>query len=55
MMRSAAHRGLWYESEVTPVPNRMRGARCDAAAIMISGDAMISLPAEWCSPNQTSS
>jgi hypothetical protein len=24
--------------------------RCAAAAMKISGDAMISVPAEWCSP-----
>ncbi len=40
---------------MTPVPNRMRFARSAAAAMKISGELMISLPAEWCSPNQTSS
>src|ERR1700677_4027821 len=29
--------------------------RCAAAAMKTSGEAMISYPAEWCSPNQASS
>lgn len=38
-MRSAAHSGLWYETEVTPVPSLVRLVRSPAAAIMISGEA----------------
>ena len=53
--RSATQSGLWYESEMTPVPKRIRLARSAAAAMKISGELMISLPAEWCSPSQTSS
>src|SRR4029079_813008 len=40
---------------MTPVPNRMRLARWAAAAMNTSGELMISLPAEWCSPIHTSS
>src|ERR1700739_2391801 len=40
---------------MTPGPNRMRFARSAAAAMKISGELMISLPAEWCSPSPTSS
>ena len=54
-IRSATQSGLWYETLTTPVPSLMCRVRCDATAIMISGDALISLPAEWCSPNQASS
>jgi len=32
------------------VPKRIRFARSAAAAMKISGELMISLPAEWCSP-----
>ena len=53
--RSAAHNGLWYGSDMTPVPNRIRLARSAAAAMNTSGELMISLPAEWCSPIHTSS
>ena len=53
--RSAAHSGLWYASEMTPVPNRIRLARSAAAAMNTSGELMISLPAEWCSPIHASS
>jgi hypothetical protein len=29
--------------------------RCEATAMKISGLALISVPAEWCSPHQASS
>ena len=48
-MRSATHSGLWYAIEVTPVPSLMCLVRSAAVAMKISGEAMISLPAEWCS------
>ena len=48
--RSATQSGLWYASEMTPVPKRILLARSAAAAMKISGELMISLPAEWCSP-----
>ena len=54
-MRSVTHSGLWYASEMTPVPSLMWRVRWAAAAMKISGEAMISLPAEWCSPIHASS
>ena len=54
-MRSASRNGLWYGSELTPVPSRMRFVRSAAAAIITSGDALISYAPEWCSPSHTSS
>ena len=54
-MRSATQSGLWYATDVTPVPSRMCRVRSAAVAMKISGEAMISLPAEWCSPIQASS
>jgi hypothetical protein len=33
---------------VTPVPSLMCLVRSAAAAMKISGEAMISVPAEWC-------
>jgi hypothetical protein len=54
-MRSATHNGLWYGSDTTPVPSLMCWVRSAAAMMKISGDAMISLPAEWCSPIHASS
>jgi len=41
-MRSATMSGWWYGSETTPVPRRMCRVRSAAAAMKISGDAMIS-------------
>ena len=46
--------GLWYGNETTPVPRRMCFVRSAAAAMNISGLAMISKPPEWCSPIQAS-
>jgi len=54
-MRSAVQSGLWYGSDTTPVPSLMCLVRAAAEAMKISGDAMISLPAEWCSPIHASS
>ena len=54
-IRSATHSGLWYGNDTTPVPNLMFLVRSAAAMMKISGEAMISLPAEWCSPIQASS
>ena len=45
-MRSATHSGLWYDTLTTPVPSLMVRVRCDATAMKISGDALISEPAE---------
>jgi len=53
--RSATQSGLWYARDMTPVPKRILFARSAAAAMKISGELMISLPAEWCSPYHTSS
>ena len=53
-MRSATMRGLWYGSEMTPVPRRMFLVRSATAAMNSSGDEMVSMPAEWCSPIQAS-
>jgi hypothetical protein len=36
---------------VTPVPNLMQRVRGAAARLKISGEAIISEPALWCSPN----
>ena len=49
-MRSASMNGLWYGSDATPVPSRICRVRSAAAAMNISGEAMISKPPEWCSP-----
>ena len=49
-MRSASINGLWYGSELTPVPSLMCLVRSAATAMNTSGEAMISNPAEWCSP-----
>ena len=54
-MRFATISGLWYGSDTTPVPSRMRLVRSAAAAMNSSGEAMISKPAEWCSPIHASS
>ncbi len=54
-MRFATVSGWWYGSDTTPVPSRMRCERSAAAAMKSSGDAMISKPAEWCSPIHASS
>jgi hypothetical protein len=54
-IRSATHSGLWYETLMTPVPSRIDLVRCAATPMKISGEAMISEPAEWCSPTHTSS
>jgi hypothetical protein len=54
-MRSATQRGLWYGSEITPVPSLMWRVCAAACAMKISGDGMISTPHEWCSPIQASS
>ena len=53
--RSATMYGLWYATLITPVPSLMCRVRSAAAAMKISGEAMISVPAEWCSPIQASS
>ncbi len=53
--RLATISGWWYGRLVTPEPRRMCRVRSAAAAMKISGEAMISQPAEWCSPTQTSS
>ena len=42
MIRSASISGWWYGSEATPVPRRMCRVRSAAAAMKISGEAMIS-------------
>ena len=52
--RSATVSGLWYGSEMTPVPSRMRLVRSIAAAMNSSGEEMSSTPPEWCSPIQAS-
>ena len=44
--RSATMYGLWYATLVTPVPSLMWRVRSAAVAMKISGQAMISLPAE---------
>ena len=54
-MRSASISGLWYGSELTPVPSLMCLVRSAATPMKTSGDAMISNPAEWCSPIHASS
>ena len=54
-MRSATHSGLWYETLTTPVPSLICRVRSAAVAIMISGEAESSVPAEWCSPSHASS
>ncbi len=54
-IRSASMNGWWYGSELTPVPRRIVLVRCADAAIISSGEAMSSQPAEWCSPNHASS
>mgnify|MGYP003693778447 CR=1 FL=1 len=55
-MRFATMSGLWYGSDddagAEPDP---RGSLRGAAAMKSSGDAMISKPAEWCSPIHASS
>ena len=38
--------GLWYGTLTTPVPSLMVRVRCDATAMKISGEALISVPAE---------
>ena len=53
--RSATHSGLWYGSESTPVPSLMWSVCAATWAMKISGEAMISVPQEWCSPIQASS
>jgi hypothetical protein len=53
-MRSATISGLWYGNEMTPVPKQMNFVRSAAIAMKISGELMISKPAEWCSPIQAS-
>ena len=45
-MRSASISGLWYGSELTPVPSLMCLVRSAATPRKTSGDAMISKPAE---------
>ena len=40
---------------MTPVPSRIRFVRWAAAAIISSGEAISSVPLEWCSPIHTSS
>ena len=45
-MRSASMNGLWYGSEDTPVPSRMRFVRSAAAAMNTSGEPIVSQPAE---------
>ena len=54
-MRSAIMYGLWYGTEITPVPKRIRWVTAAACAMNTSGEAMISKPDEWCSPTHTSS
>jgi hypothetical protein len=54
-MRSATHSGLWYGSEMTPVPSLMCFVWAAAWAMKISGEGMSSTPPEWCSPSQASS
>ena len=53
--RSATHSGLWYGSDSTPVPSLMCRVWAATWAMKISGEAMISVPHEWCSPIQASS
>src|SRR2546427_3101069 len=53
--RWATRKGWWYGRLVTPEPSMMCFVRSAAAAMKISGDAISSQPAEWCSPIQTSS
>ena len=45
-MRSARMNGLWYGNDATPVPSLMWRVRSAAAAMNISGEAMISKPPE---------
>ena len=54
-IRSATQSGLWYDRLTTPVPRRICRVRSAATAMKISGEALISLPAEWCSPTHASS
>src|SRR5579863_3057310 len=54
MMRFAVISGLWYGSEITPVPNRIDRVRSAATAMNSSGELIVSHPAEWCSPIQAS-
>ena len=55
MIRLATISGLWYGSDTTPVPKRIRLVRSAAAAMNSSGELMVSMPAEWCSPIHASS
>ena len=54
-MRFATISGWWYGSEITPVPSLMCFVRSAAMPMKISGEAMISQPALWCSPIHASS
>ena len=53
-MRFAVISGLWYGSEITPVPKRIERVRSAATAMNSSGELIVSQPAEWCSPIQAS-
>ncbi len=53
-MRFAVISGLWYGSEITPVPKRIERVRSAAIAMNSSGELIVSQPAEWCSPIQAS-
>jgi hypothetical protein len=46
MMRFAVISGLWYGSEITPVPKRIDLVRSAAMAINSSGELINSHPAE---------
>jgi len=46
MIRFAVISGLWYGSEITPVPNLIHLVRSAATAMNSSGDEISSHPAE---------
>jgi len=46
MMRFATISGLWYGSEITPVPKRIERVRSAAIAMNNSGELIVSQPAE---------
>ena len=54
-MRFATISGWWYGRLTTPVPSLMWRVRSAAVAMKISGEAIVSQPALWCSPIQASS
>jgi len=46
IIRSATHNGLWYGSDIAPVPNLMRLVCAATYPMKISGDEIHSVPAE---------